>query len=402
MALSTLALGWLSSVAPAAEPGPAPVPVPAPAHAVPVNGAKPVVVTHGGDYKSYCDQGCCEESCGGHGGRFIGGVGFYYIRPHFDNNIAFVDASLNIHEVFDPSLTVATTRRHVDFDWDEEFAPRAWIGYVNCDGLGVRGRWWRFDEEVSAHPTPFLATSTFDEVEGTLLIAGSVSATPLGIGLHLPDQIESDLELDVYDIEAIKEVNNCAWSFLFAAGIRYAELRQDYRAIRNAKTLVGTENGVEVPLFDIPAATLNSSHEFEGFGPTVAVEVRHAIGDSGLSLFTSGRGSLLYGEREHNVRLYSLDEVNDVLITADGASDSDNDLITVLELELGAEYGLDMGGSRVVLQAALVGQTWIGAGNATRSNAVNPLDLNIGLGNGGEDDCNLGFFGVTLTAGVDY
>ena len=40
---------------------------------------------------------------------------------------------------------------------------------------------------------------------------------------------------------------------------------------------------------------IDSSHTFDGFGPSLGAEVRRNLMDSGLSLYANGRGTLLFG-----------------------------------------------------------------------------------------------------------
>jgi hypothetical protein len=114
----------------------------------------------------------------------------------------------------------------------------------------------------------------------------------------------------------------------------------------------------------------------------------------GLTLYGSSRASLLYGHGQQtaasNVNVFSFGE---------GADSSRDDLLPILEAELGAEWSSDMGGMRVFLQAALVGQVWFGAGNASRATSPDTLGP---LAGGVEDDSNLGFFGITVSAGISY
>src|SRR5262249_2611660 len=75
-------------------------------------------------------------------GQWGGGVGIYYMQPVFESNPAINTQSL----IGVGPAVVANTR---DFRWGWEVAPQAWIGYTNSNGLGVRFRYWQFDENSS-------------------------------------------------------------------------------------------------------------------------------------------------------------------------------------------------------------------------------------------------------------
>ena len=157
----------------------------------------------------------------------VGGTGVYLLQPFFTNNPA-----LDIHI----QGTGPDTRQ--DISSHVSAAPQLWLGYMNPDGLGVRGRWWYF------HQTTNQAFS----FAGTDPSVAVLSAEPLGSGVYVgapspPQppapppppgppvgpfsmQITSKLELQVADIEAFQETSFCHWNVLL---VRRLFLRQ-YRA----------------------------------------------------------------------------------------------------------------------------------------------------------------------------
>ena len=48
------------------------------------------------------------------------------------------------------------------------------------------------------------------------------------------------------------------------------------------------------------AVELTSGHSFHGIGPTVSLEARHPLGDSGLAFFGKARAALLFGSAKQN------------------------------------------------------------------------------------------------------
>ena len=83
-----------------------------------------------------------------------------------------------------------------------------------------------------------------------------------------------------------------------------------------------------------------------------------------------------------------------------GAVYSRQDLMPIVELEVGFEWRGNVGPCELFLQTAIVSQAWFGAGNASRSNAAQVeftafRDAPI-------DDGILGFFGGTVMAGLRF
>ncbi|HEV3261297.1 MAG TPA: Lpg1974 family pore-forming outer membrane protein [Gemmataceae bacterium] len=378
-----LVLACLSPSADAADPAPPP--------AVPVQGAQagamppgppplpPLVgdrgpVVHFEDVTS--DPGAQQ------GGHFVAGAGLYLIKPFFDTNPAFRTSTTTVTGgIFNVTSTTQTQQQ--DFEYDLAAAPLIWIGYVADNGLGVRGRWWSFDQG-----------SRFEMLDQAGV--SITSAAPQGLSIHSPGSVlfpgvnadslafNSNLRLDVWDLEATQDFRLGGWALTVSGGARYVHMAQNYNAYRTNPggvqgVLLVTDNG----------EALHSGHNFNGAGPTVALEVRRPLGDTGLALYGNARGSLLYGDgKQHTTLSQQFSGVVgvtpfDMVHTSDVVGSRD-DLLPIVELELGAEYGMDMGRLRPFIRTGVVGQTWFGAGNATSVTG------------------NLGFLGLTATAGVNY
>lgn len=365
------ALSWVGAAA-ADEPiKSAPAPTTAPA---------PVIIKDGGEgahhgYGHGADMGgdaCCDH--GGGGGGLNAGIGFYYIQPHFESNPA-IFSYLNGRNVGDLTFTRA---RQDDFNYDWDFSWRFWVGTSNCDGAGARLRFWRFEDDASSVGV--------DNIADLQLF----SAAPLGVtiatsgGSGDPETLSAntDLKFEVWDLEGTYTHKVCSFDMTYFGGLRYVHLSQSYTAsVRdtNSATLV---------------SALSSGHNFNVWGITGGVESRRALGGMGLSLYGSSRASLLYGTAKQTAA--SLSQVNQF---GEGGDSSRDDLLPILEAELGAEWSSNVGGMDAFLQVALVGQVWFGAGNASR--ATSPDSLGV-LRGGVEDDTNLGFFGITVSGGIRY
>jgi hypothetical protein len=328
---------------------------------------------------------CSTSCCAGRRGCYAA-IGVYYVKPHWEENPAY-------------GLFVGGLSTTVDYDWDYQWSPRAVAGFTTCEGLGVRGRAWLFDHEPE--------TLAFRHTPGD----GLFTALPLGLdasplGLIFPNLItsadylfDSDLDLEVYDFEATLEAQLCNCTITASGGARFADLRQGYWVRAEGTT---SDGAIIVPptlgRFDVD---LRSRSTFRGYGPTAALEVHHGLnghcgtGCSSFGVYGSARGSVLFGTAKQNVRLV-VNQFN--LAGGQTASSSSlaaverDDVISVLELELGVEYSTFLGCHRVFVQAGVVGQVWYGAGNAAHVDEFLLPD----------NHTNLGFFGLTAVGGVEF
>jgi hypothetical protein len=317
-------------------------------------------------------------------GRGLGGfaveAGAAYLRPHWKANPAFQTA------VPDPATGNAVLRQQ-DFPDDGQIAPRVTLAYTLPNGPGLRARWWGFAQDARL-------SAGGDEAGVLAPVATVTTAAPLGVSLSsllLPfpgpfaATATSSLRLDVWDLEAFDAARWDDWALTYGGGVRYAHLSQHYDA-----ALIDATTGD-------PVASLRSGHNMNGYGPTGAVEVRRTLGNTGIALFGSARGSLLFGKHAEDAGLVILAG----LPPAPGvqAHASRDDVVPVAELEVGAAYQRSLGRMQVFVQSGLVGQVWFGAGNAANTNGFQAEGARTGQPNNTAD---LGLFGVSLTAGVRY
>ncbi|MBL8798232.1 MAG: hypothetical protein JNM56_30335 [Planctomycetia bacterium] len=140
---------------------------------------------------------------------------------------------------------------------------------------------------------------------------------------------------------------------------------------------------------------IDSGHNFSGVGPTVALEGGYRLGNSGFALIGSTRGSLLFGSGRQSAEGRSTFDGDAFALSA---SQENNDLLPVWDLELGGEYSRDVGNFNFFFQAAFVAQVWFGAGNAANNDIITGLfDPEVS-----DKNADLGLYGLRLTGGFRY
>lgn len=347
------------------------------------------------DIGTCCDQ-CLYECLGS--SSLSAGAGFYYVKPHFDNNPGFASFS---------AASGGTAQFGTDFSYDYSFSPVLWIGVANEGGLGLRARWFHFQQSSD----PLLA-STADSAGATHIR----SAAPLGLGLDSSSTVlnganrigaadfafETSLEVDVWDFEGSQALDFGYWTMLFSGGLRYAHLAQSYNAflLVHASTVNGNRFGESGGAF--------SGHSFNGAGPTIALDVTRKLGDSGFAVFASARGAILFGRSKQGAfrNLLATRTTPSGTTVRDGPTTNDSAYVTheqtlpVTELEVGLNWARDVGRTNVFFQSAFVGHNWWGAGNGANN------DL-IGASGGRTDEISdskssLGLLGLKIVAGIRY
>lgn len=381
--LGALALGWLSGpgqaqdkVTPeAVKTAPAVVAAPAGAPAVLSNSCGP----------NGCGSGCVSQSCGTcfedcceKRGGIYAAIGVYYIRPYWEDNASLFVSTTTVNNVGGVQTTTTTSGLQ-QFGYDYEFSPRVSVGYANDSGFGGRLSWWRYDQSaanVNLVQNPTNGAQTFVGLPN----AGFDSNNLLAGQTNVFD-ISNDLTIDVWDLEVTQVlVDNDCWKLTGAAGVRYIHLSQDYNAVVN-------KTGLPAGLIETYAE--HDSNNFNGAGPTLFLEGSRTVGNRGLSVYGNGRAGVLFGQSRQNQ--FTLQQVGDpaviLNVTETANLNSTQDLIPFLEVEAGVQFqGQGRGNFTPFGRLGVVGQTYWGAGNATSFGA----------------DTNLGFFGLTATAGVTY
>lgn len=351
--LTSVVLGFVAAPAwaqlPAGQPLPDPTPLGAPTESPPPPTVTTVLPSNGPGYAPGVIDGdpCCQNK---RGTWSIGG-GLYYITPVFESNPAYIATTI---------LGGTTSFDRQDFSHDMNIAPLAWVSYTCANGVGIRGRWWMFDDDGKASALLGGATAISDA-------GGFFTVTP-GAGSTVA--AASSLHLHVYDLEATYQWNCGCWSFLASAGARYVQLSQSYQ--------LSVVDGGGV-LTDSAFGTSS----FNGGGGTFSIEFHRPVCSSCFSAYGNLRGSLLFGTGV---------QTGGATGTAGSASASARqmDVLPIGEAEVGGEWGRAWGRCRLFAQVGVVGQVWWGGGNAVQGPA------------GGDLGQNFGFFGGVARFGINF
>jgi hypothetical protein len=326
---------------------------------------------------------CCEEPCCGY--EILAGIGYYYLKPYWKTNPAYVVLQNNI-EGHHSKSNLDDVNFVKDFDWDGELAPRVWVGFVCCNGWGARAHYWRFDESVTQSVR---VAGTIDRIFAASggVKQGDVEADSEGDALT----VSNHLELDVFDVEALKQFRIGCCSVMVSGGLRYANLRQRYQASEiNADSKWDSEDAVQI------------SNSFKGVGPTLGVEAKYPLW-CGFSLYGNSRFSVLFGDGKFRSFESQSNRFGELAQVDVNTIDRD-EVLPIGELELGVEWSHDMGKCLLVARAGAVAQIWWGAGNASGNGNLLGGDYShhgneFGLDN---NDVNLGFLGMTASVGIVY
>jgi hypothetical protein len=301
--------------------------------------------------------------------RFFAGADLLYVQPRWSGNPAYQSNTVSAPPVGTQSRTNAQT------DFDHDFKPTVVLsaGVVAPNGIGVRGRYWWLDSDAafSLNNPPSTSATNF---------AGFATAFPLGLGITSPGfganpnpwnetlAISSGLHLKTADFEATWQTVSGPWNLEAAGGVRYASVRQSYSVADSAPVTGPNPFNFVSSQFQ----TLNASHNFSGFGPTVAADARYALGWGGLSVYGNGRASWVFGTRDESATLTSL-VTNPIFAprsTIITSSASSKTSLPMLEGEVGLQWQHTIGGFEALLRAGAYAQVWFNAGNAANSDTL--------------------------------
>jgi hypothetical protein len=296
------------------------------------------------------------------------------LKPHWENNPAYGQ--------YQGTIVNGESYGQTDFDWDMEAAWDFWLQYVGSGGGGIRTRYWEFDHGVTERPTLGAQTN-----EGIVLPSPYGLSNPV-FGGPEAFNFDTDLEIQVIDLEALQRLRRGAWNWELSGGLRWASLEQDYRA----SFTIGTNT------------FMNFAQDFNGIGPLLGIEGRRQLFDSRISLFGKARGAVLFGDYEAN-GVNGRNTTNFGLLIDEVASASRWDTIPVLEFEIGAAVNQPIGAATAFLEVAFVGNTWLGAGNASSSSPLSsgaPQTISRIPNFGTDSNDNLSLIGGRLSTGVRY
>ncbi len=337
--------------------------------------------------------GLCATPCSPAGGSlidqlrpgFTAGASLYLLQPYMPNNVAFATTT----GLGTPGPATTAT----DFNWSFKPAFDIWAGINLGDGFGIRARWFHLDgssETMFASNGPGTTTTGIAPSPNLpTLPGGATFGSPglllnSGVGKDLLS-FTSSLRIDAVDGEATYDWQTDRWAFQVGGGGRYLTMSQSY----NAKLINNPHDGVT-----LETQNLNYIHNFSGGGTTIDFLALMRVGQTNLSLYASGRESLLVGKSTEQINYVQV--VDDPRgLTNGGAfpfhsmnnpssSNSTYNLLSVTEIELGLEYGRNWGRTHCFVRAGVVNQVYFGAGSASRM------------------DGDLGLFGGRFVVGLNY
>src|SRR5207249_3930340 len=105
---------------------------------------------------------------------------------------------------------------------------------------------------------------------------------------------------------------------------------------------------------------IGTGHNINGAGPTAALEIRRALGNSGIALYASGRCSVIFG-RGRTQSFHGIQETQQVIprtgrvtttttTSTSFAVNGHDDVMPVSEVELGVEWAHKCGPARVFVK----------------------------------------------------
>ncbi len=303
---------------------------------------------------TYTDDCCYEDDC-----CFSGYVTYenVVVTPHFTRNNAY----------FLENPNSVDGQRAVEFCWDMCYTPRIEVGVDGYCGVGLRGRYWRFDHKSSIN-----ATSANSEIATWF---ADDSSNEIGFDDSDEAYFSHDMRLNVGDIELTFTDCGCC-NTTFFVGFRFASVKHDYHA----------ED------IDGGSAIVNSKQSFSGWGVTTGFDYLHPLACS-FSVYAKARASLLYGDGDW----FATNQDEDARISSSNC----NDLIPVGELGFGLDWRRCFCDAYVgFVRIGVETQYWGSAGSA--GPGCNAVYDEGNYQNSNPTDSSLGFVGLNIALGMEF
>ena len=299
-------------------------------------------------------------------GGFYAGGALLFLTPYVSNNTAYTLITPPVPPGPTAFPLAIGSAQSVPFDWNARQAWQVWAGWIHPSGWGVRTGAFVFNQGSNVQ-SPIAAQmvavpGVIPFIPGTAAF-GAPTAVLAGAGIGTDRLLfSSDLNIRSVDLELTYQWAGDDFVIRLTGGGRWQSLRQGYHAaLQNFGDGITTE-----------AQRLDFVQEFSGAGPTVGLFVRHDL-VGGLGAYAGVRGAILAGHLEQRAA-YSQDINDPALLAFVGSQQTrtrfDNradHVLTFGELELGLEYGVMVGRSRLHGRAGLIGQSYGNGGNATAS-----------------------------------
>ena len=278
-------------------------------------------------------QRCCRcKNCGG----ISAGASLFFAKPHMKESfqatiIDFATSTLSL----------------IPFDYDYDVSPRVWLGYEGKNGLGVRTRYWQYDHDanpcsVTAGPTTFPGVSSVSVIFPAAISTcgpGDILTVGSGLEVHLLD-VGGTVRLDIANTQVLASV-----------GVRYASMDQSFHS-------VATKGPV-------PLGSLNWTRTFEDVGLEMGADIRRRLGNTALTFVGSGRGSLVFEEKE--IRRTTLGDItpSPSAVPPVVVLDDADEVSGIFELLAGLAWERKTKFGRLFAQGTYETQLWTAAGAPT-------------------------------------
>ena len=313
---------------------------------------------HAGLGSCFAAVGPCCTNCSTCGPFSFGAEGVFF-QPSFIGNEAFSVTNLaanNLALLNVVGTTITTPGNSLPFDWDGQASLRIWAAVKGCDGFGVRGRYWRLEDDVTVTQTLGATQLAFASV----VRPNSAVFTPgRAVVLGLPgDTITASHSIDfaTADVELVKDLMFPKAMLTLAAGVRYARNEQTYLVNTNGAGAANAAVNAIAARLGVAGvggpSNLQHRHRFEGTGPTIAMELRRCLGCSGFSAFVNTRGSAIFGETD----VWIGSQNTTAPYTANGFDET----LLIGETSIGLQYSWH----KLWLRAGYEAQYWMNTGNA--------------------------------------
>ncbi len=303
-------------------------------------------------YAAPCDEYESRESCGSSGGLFAGGE-IVFFRPRLQQN-----------EAISYTAGAFSDLENLAFNFSHHASPRVWLGYENSEGLGVRSRYFYYDDGDSRGASQISNgnRTVLRNLEG---LVGSGWSSDLTAN-SFPKQtmiVNTGLRLQTWDLEGTQALDFGRATVQFAGGIRYAN----------------TESWVDATVepatgFGIDQQFVNAA--YRGWGPTFAIDARRRLSGRNVALKAGLRASALAGELDFvagpDEFLAGPNRIDRLFRRIDQKSG-----LFIGEVSIGVDWTHAGRFADVVLGAGWEGQYWNGLPLATRmgANFDDPGDL---------------------------
>jgi hypothetical protein len=265
-------------------------------------------------------------------------------------------------------------------------APRVWLGYRSCSGLGFQTRFWQ-----STYANDF-ADDRFE---------------PPFLDNDFARDTRSSLEMYTFDLEGTYDYQAQACDMIFTLGARHASFEQ-----HDSMNSVTQIDNIGLDLVDIYSQRAVALRDFQGTGLTFSWAGSSAVNcKQNCSLFWNLRGSTLWGENKARAATSLMgtyffeEDAASIDIEADEDSVSSDETLYILEAQLGIRWSYLIKGfnARMFAQVAAEYQYWNASGsNANVLETVRNIENSELVSVATTSDLDVGLIGFALSTGFAW